>query len=279
MSLRPFFPRHASRRAFLRTLGAGGAALLLPRSLPAADPASAPLFEEIDPAQSGITFVHENAMSPSRYLPETMGPGVAFLDYDNDGWLDLIVGNGHVYPIADQFDWNTSYRQRALLFRNLAGKFVEVAGSAGAGLAVPRPSRGLAVGDLDNDGDEDVVLNNLDEAPTLLRNDGGNQAGHWLAVRLIGEPARGCPRDAIGSVVFGTAGGLRRRGEVASGRSQISQSDLRVHFGLGVATRVERLEVRWANGATVAYDIPSVDRQVVIDQASGVVAAPPPPAH
>ena len=77
MSPRPFFPRDASRRAFLRTLGAGGAALLLPRSLPAADPASAPLFEEIDPARSGITFVHENAMSPNRYLPETMGPGVS----------------------------------------------------------------------------------------------------------------------------------------------------------------------------------------------------------
>src|SRR5580765_3103761 len=93
MSPRPFFPRDASRRAFLRTLGAGGAALLLPRSLPAADPASAPLFEEIDPARSGITFVHENAMSPNRYLPETMGPGVAFLDYDNDGWMDVYIVN------------------------------------------------------------------------------------------------------------------------------------------------------------------------------------------
>jgi hypothetical protein len=205
-----------------------------------------------------------------------LGWGDAFLDYDNDGWLDLMVGNGHVYPIADQFDWNTSYRQRALLFRNLQGKFVEVAGSAGAGLTVPRASRGLAAGDLDNDGDIDVVLNNLDEAPTLLRNDGGSQAGHWLAVRLVGDPGKRCPRDAIGSVVFCTAGGLRRRGEVASGRSQISQSDLRVHFGLGAATRVERLEVRWANGTTVAYDVPGVDRLVVIDQARGVVTAPSP---
>jgi enediyne biosynthesis protein E4 len=202
-----------------------------------------------------------------------LGWGDAFLDYDNDGWLDLVVGNGHVYPIADQFDWNTSYRQRALLFRNLQGKFVEVAGSAGAGLLVPRASRGLATGDLDNDGDIDVVLNNLDEAPTLLRNDGGSQAGHWLTVRLVGDPARRTPRDGMGSVVFCTAGGLRRRGEVASGRSQISQSDLRVHFGLGPATRVERLEVRWANGTTVAYDVPGVDRLVVIDQARGIIPA------
>jgi len=207
-----------------------------------------------------------------------LGWGDAFLDYDNDGWLDLIVGNGHVYPIADQFDWNTSYRQRPLLFRNLAGRFVEVAGSAGSGLSVARSSRGLAAGDLDNDGDVDVVLSNLDETPTLLRNDGGNQAGHWLTVRLVGDPARSCPRDAIGSVVFCTAGGIRRRGEVASGRSHISQSDLRVHFGLGAATRVERLEVRWANGAAVAYDIPAVDRLVTIDQARGIVSASSPSA-
>jgi hypothetical protein len=199
-----------------------------------------------------------------------LGWGEAFLDYDNDGWLDLMVANGHVYPIADQFDWNTSYRQRALLFRNLRGKFVEVAGSAGAGLSVARASRGLAAGDVDNDGDIDVVLNNLDEAPTLLRNEGGSRAGHWLTLRLVGDPARRCPRDAIGSVVFCTAGGSRQRGEVASGRSQLSQSDLRVHFGLGAATRVERLEVRWANGTTVGYDVPAVDRFVVIDQASGI---------
>jgi enediyne biosynthesis protein E4 len=208
-----------------------------------------------------------------------LGWGNAFLDYDNDGWLDVVVANGHVYPIADQFDWNTSYRQRMLLFRNLEGRFAEVAGSAGAGLSVPRASRGLAAGDMDNDGDLDVVLNNIDESPALLRNDGGSQAGHWLTVRLIGDPARRCPRDAIGSVVFCTAGGIRRRGEVASGRSQLSQSDLRVHFGLGAATRVDRLEVRWAGGTTVVYDIAAVDRLVVIDQARGVLTATPSPGR
>ncbi|HUG54153.1 MAG TPA: CRTAC1 family protein [Vicinamibacteria bacterium] len=204
-----------------------------------------------------------------------LGWGDGFLDYDNDGWLDLVVANGHVYPIADRFDWNTSYRQRALLFRNLKGRFVEVAGSAGPAMAVARAGRGLAVGDLDNDGDVDVVINNLDEGPTLLRNDGGSAAGHWLVVRLVGDPARGCPRDAIGSVVYCTAGGIRRRGEVASGRSQVSQSDLRVHFGLGAATRIDRLEVRWANGPATSYAVPAVDRLVVIDQARGVLAAAP----
>jgi enediyne biosynthesis protein E4 len=90
----------------------------------------------------------------------------------------------------------------------------------------------------------------------------------------VGDPAQRCPRDAIGSVVFLTAGGDRQRGEVASGRSQVSQSDLRVHFGLGAITRVERLEVRWANGPTVQYDVPAVDQELVIDQSRGIVAPP-----
>jgi hypothetical protein len=200
-----------------------------------------------------------------------LGWGTSFLDYDNDGWLDLFVGNGHVYPIVDQYDWNTSYKQRPLLLRNLQGRFVEVGGSAGEALAVAWPARGLAVGDVDNDGDADVLLGSIDEAPALLRNDGGSRAGHWLSVRLVGDPARKCPRDAVGSVVFCTAGGLRLRAEVASGRSQISQSDLRVHFGLGSAAQVDRLEVRWANGASTTYEIPAVDRLVVIDQARGVL--------
>jgi hypothetical protein len=203
-----------------------------------------------------------------------LGWGTAFLDYDNDGRLDLFVANGHVYPLVDRFDWNTSYRQRPLLFRNVKGRFVEVGGSAGPAMAVAWPSRGLAVGDIDNDGDVDVLINDIDEAPALLRNDGGHRAGHWLTVRLVGDPARKCPRDAIGSVVYCTAGGLRMRGEVASGRSQISQSDLRVHFGLGPATRVDRLEVRWANGPTIAYDVPAIDRLVIIDQARGLLGPP-----
>src|SRR6476619_6022402 len=120
--------------------------------------------------------------------------------------------------------WNTSYAQRALLFRNLEGKrFVEVGAAAGDGLATPRVSRGSAVGDLDNDGGVDVVINNIDGAPTVARNAGGGAAGHWLTIRLVGDPARKCPRDAIGSVVFVTSGGMRRRGEAASGRGQMSQ--------------------------------------------------------
>jgi enediyne biosynthesis protein E4 len=208
-------------------------------------------------------------------LPTTpfLGWGTDFLDYDNDGWLDLLVVNGHVYPSADRFPWNTSYAQRALLFRNLNGKrFEDIGAAAGDVLSTPRVSRGSASGDLNNDGGVDIVMNNLDAAPTVAQNEGGAKAGHWLTVRLAGDRQRKCPRDAIGSVVFLTAGEITQRGEVASGRGQISQSDLRVHFGLGTATRVSQLRVRWANGPTVTYPIERIDARVVIDQATGAVS-------
>jgi hypothetical protein len=207
-------------------------------------------------------------------LPTTpfLGWGTDFLDYDNDGWLDLLVVNGHVYPAADKLRWNTSYAQRALLFRNIKGtRFEDIGRAAGDVLTTPHVSRGSAVGDIDSDGAIDIVINNLDDRPTLARNEGGASAGHWLTVQLKGDPEKKCPRDAIGSVVFLTAAGVRHRGEVASGRGQMSQSDLRVHFGLGAATAVSSLEVRWANGPTVRYDVNRVDTFVTIDQSAGSV--------
>lgn len=198
-----------------------------------------------------------------------LGWGTNFFDYDNDGALDLLVANGHVYPGVDQLDWGTSYKQRLLLFRNVQGKFFEVGASAGAALYLPRAARGSAVGDFDNDGDQDILLNNLDDAPSLLRNEAG--AGHWLTLRLVGKISDKCPRDAIGTTVFCTANGRRMRAEVASGRSYNSQSDLRPHFGLGPATQVDRLEVRWANGSTEEYQIKGVDQSLVIEQGRGIV--------
>jgi hypothetical protein len=188
--------------------------------------------------------------------------------------LDLLVANGHIYPVADQFEWGTSYKQRLLLLRNIsagqARKFAEVGSSAGEALYTPRCSRGSSIGDYDNDGDLDILLNNTDEPPTLIRNDGANKAGHWLTIKLLGDVKQKCPRDAIGSVVFCTANGQRMRGEVASGRSLHSQSDLRVHFGLGAATKVDKLEVRWANGKTESYAISGVDQFITIEQGKGV---------
>jgi hypothetical protein len=200
-----------------------------------------------------------------------LGWGTNFFDYDNDGWLDLFVANGHVYSAVDAMDWGTSYRQRLLLFRNMKGKFFDVGASAGEALYTPRPARGSAIGDFDNDGDLDILVNNMDGAPALLRNDGGHKSGHWLELRLVGSAVNKCPHDAIGTTVLLTAGGRRQRGEVASGRSYNSQSDLRVHFGLGAATTVDKLEIRWANGRTEQYKLPGVDQLVALEQGKGVV--------
>jgi hypothetical protein len=198
-----------------------------------------------------------------------LGWGTNFFDYDNDGLLDLLVANGHIYPNVDLYDWGTSYKQRLLLFRNFKGRFHEVGASAGEALYTLRSSRGSSTGDFDNDGDLDILLNNMDDAPTLLRNDGANKAGHWLTLKLIGDTAQKCPRDAIGTVVFCTANGRRMREEVASGRSFNSQSDLRVHFGLGNAIKVDKLEVRWANGKKEEFVIKTVDQIVTIEQGQG----------
>ena len=204
-----------------------------------------------------------------------LGWGAEFLDYDNDGFLDILVANGHTYPQIDRRQSVTSYRQRTLVFRNLEGRrFVDVGGNLGPDINRPRSSRGAAVGDIDNDGDLDIVLNNLDETPTLLRNEGGNRAGHWISLTLIGDPERKTPRDAIGTVVYCEAGGTRQRGEVASGRSYISQSDRRIHFGLGKQETVDRLHIRWSNGETEDLPIPQVDRAYTIIQGKGVQDSP-----
>jgi hypothetical protein len=198
-----------------------------------------------------------------------LGWGTNFFDYDNDGALDLLAANGHVYPLVDGADWGTSYRQRLQLFRNVKNRFYDV--GAGEALNLPRASRGSAVGDFDNDGDLDILLNNIDDAPTLLRNDGANRAGNWLSIKLIGDPKAKCPRDAIGAAVFCTAGRHRMRDEAASGRSYNSQSDPRVHFGLGAATSVDRLEVRWANGKSEQYAVKEINRFLTIEQGKGVI--------
>ena len=199
-----------------------------------------------------------------------LGWGTEFLDYDNDGWLDILAANGHIFPQANPASWGTSYMQRTLLFRNLRdGRFVDVSGNLGAGFNRPKNSRGAAVGDLFNDGSVDIVLNNLDGRPTVLRNSPAGIGRHWITVKLIGDPALGTPRDAIGAVVFCQAGGVRQRGEVASGRGYLSQSDLRVHFGLGKAEEIERIEVIWPSGQRERYKPSAVDLVLVIEQGKG----------
>lgn len=193
-----------------------------------------------------------------------LGWGTSFVDYDNDGWEDLIVGNGHVYPTVDNHQWGTSYAQQPLLFRNLKnGQFERVGAAPGSGLARALTARGLAVGDLDGDGRLDVVINNIDSRPTILRNV-ASPAGHWLSIRLVGDPAKKISRDAIGARVYVTTGKLQQRKDVISGTSYASQNDLAVHFGLGSATTVDKIEIKWPDGSTQRVRAPGVDRRITI---------------
>jgi enediyne biosynthesis protein E4 len=194
--------------------------------------------------------------------------GTGFLDFDNDGWLDIFIANGHVYPIADKADWGTTWAQRPLLFRNLDGKkFQEVPAATGSGLADVISARGAAFGDLFNDGHIDVVLNNIDSTPTLLRNV-ANNGNHWIAFKLVGGPKS--PRDAVGARVFLTSGGFRQRADVLSGGSYGSTSDLRVHFGLGTSTKVDKLEIHWPDGFQEQIPISGVDRIFTLVEGKGV---------
>jgi enediyne biosynthesis protein E4 len=195
--------------------------------------------------------------------------GAGFLDFDNDGLLDIFVVNGHVYPSVDQRDWGTTWAERPQLFRNLDGaKFQEVPPATGSGLALVVPARGAAFGDLFNHGHIDVVLNNMDSVPALLRNVVKN-GNHWISFKLVGG-ARS-PRDAIGAAVFLTAGGVRQRADVVSGGSYGSSSDPRVHFGLGPSSKIERVEIRWPDGKKEDFTVSGVDRIVTVAEGQGIV--------
>ena len=198
-----------------------------------------------------------------------LGWGTGFLDYDNDGLLDLFFANGHVYPGVDNQDWGTTWGQRPLLFRNVDGsKFTEVPATTGSGLADVVSARGAAFGDLFNDGHIDVVLNVIDSTPVLLRNIVHN-GNHWLTLKLTGGLRS--PRDAIGAKVFLTAGGVRQRADVFSGGSYASTSDPRVHFGLGTGTKIDKVEILWPDGFMEKVGVPSVDRILTVAEGKGIV--------
>src|ERR1700683_4998799 len=199
-----------------------------------------------------------------------LGWGTGFLDFDNDGWKDLLAANGHVYPGVDQSDWGTTFAERPLLFRNLHnGKFELVPPVKGTGLAALLTARGAAFGDLFNDGKIDVVINQLNNTPVLLRNVSADH-NHWVGLKLVGGAKS--PRDAIGAAVYLTAGGIRQRGDVISGGSYASSNDLRLHFGLGEVAKVDQVEIRWPSGAVERLNLPAVDRFYSVEEGRGIIA-------
>jgi hypothetical protein len=204
----------------------------------------------------------------TRYL----GWGTGFLDFDMDSWPDVFIVNGHVYPEADRIGGHYSYPQPKLLYRNLGtGRFEDVSLRAGAGLLQKKAARGAAVGDLFNTGRQDIVVNNMHDAPTVLHNC-ARSVGHGLVLQLVGTRSN---RSAIGARVTVQLAGRRLIDEVRSGGSFCSQNDLRVHVGLGARSRADRVEVAWPSGAVDAISGIDGDQIVVIREGSGVVRREP----
>ncbi len=210
-----------------------------------------------------------------------VGWGDGFLDYDNDGWLDLFEANGHVYPEVDQHDWGTTWAERPLLFHNIPDgmkdrKFENIPAVKGTGLADVIPARGAAFGDLFNNGKIDVIINPIDGPPVLLRN--VNPDHHnWVEVQLVGgvDPSthKKSPRDATCATVYLKADGMRMRRDVLASGSYISANDRRLHFGLGDATDAGTAEIHWPSGAKETVKLPAVNRLYTITEGQGITAA------
>lgn len=187
--------------------------------------------------------------------------GCGFFDYDNDADPDILIVNGHIYPqVDDDPSLGESYAQLPLLIEQRGGRLVDVRRERGPGLLEKRSARGSAFGDIDNDGDLDILITAMDTPPLLLRNDGGN-ANHWLQLRLL-DAAHG--RDALNALVHVTAGGRTQSGELRSGASYASQNAMRVHFGLGAAAVVERVEIRWPGGRKTTLENVRADQVLTV---------------
>jgi enediyne biosynthesis protein E4 len=168
--------------------------------------------------------------------------GCGFIDYDNDGWSDIVQVNGHVYPEIDHYNFGETFKNPRLVYKNLGnGHFKDVSATMGPGITAKYSSRGAAFGDFDNDGGMDVLILNMNELPSLLKNVGGNK-GNWIKIKLVGTK---CNRTAIGARVRVITGKHIQMDEVNSGSSVMSQNDLRLHFGLGTAETVDLIEVKW----------------------------------
>ena len=211
-----------------------------------------------------VSFTAKVAQPSRPYV----GWGTGFVDFDNDTWLDLFVVNGHVYPQMNQIPSGMGYKQNKLLFMNNGdGTFCDASGQGGAALTEPRVSRGAAFGDLDNDGQIDVVVEDLDGVPMILRNE-GDKTNRWITLELgakFGNPL------AIGARIKVTTGKVVQTEEIRSGGSYLSQNDLRVHFGLGKAAKVDLIEIRWNSGKVETIKDVAADKFYAVLEGEGIV--------
>ena len=189
--------------------------------------------------------------------------GGGFIDYDNDGLLDIFIANGHVYPEVEQATPGTHYRQiNSLLHNEANGKFVEVSRTSGDGFRTAYVGRGVAFADFDNDGFVDVLVANNGDSPLLLHNSGGN-GNNFVNFKLVGKKSN---RDAMGARIRVVSGPISQMREIAGGGSYLSQSDLRANFGLGRAKRVESLEIMWPSGQKQSFRDVEANKFYLVDE-------------
>lgn len=213
---------------------------------------------------SDVSFVSKVAQPSRPYV----GWGTGFVDFDNDTWLDLFVVNGHVYPQMDDISSGAGYKQPKLLYMNQGnGTFCDASKQAGPAVTEFRVSRGAAFGDIDNDGDIDIVVEDLDSTPMILRNESKN-GNRWIRFEL--HATEGNPL-AIGALVKVTTGKVTQTEEIRSGASYISQNSLRLHFGLGAAEKVDKVEIRWPSGKTEIIENVPAGKIYAISQGKGIV--------
>jgi hypothetical protein len=212
------------------------------------------------------TFTDATSAAGLGLYTQYLGWGTMFLDFDNDGWPDLILVNGHVYPEVDSQHLGSSFKEPRILYHNNGdGTFSDVSSAAGPGITAAASSRGLAVGDLWNDGRMSAVVSNMNAPPSLLVNQVRN-SNHWIAIRALGTQSN---RDGIGARIRVKTGKRILVDEVRSGSSYDSHSDMRVHFGLGASAKIDGVEVRWPGGMVERFVNLPVDRIHTLKEGSG----------
>jgi len=213
------------------------------------------------------TFTDATSAAGLGLYTQYLGWGAMFFDFDNDGWPDLILVNGHVYPEVDSQHLGSSYKEPRILYHNNGdGTFSDVSASAGTGITTAASSRGLAVGDLWNDGKLSAVISNMNAAPSLLVNQ-IRTPNHWIAIHTVGTKSN---RDGIGARISVRTAIRTLVDEVRSGSSYISNSDMRVHFGLGSATKMEWVEIRWPSGLVERFSTLEVDTIQTLKEGTGM---------